>query len=356
MNSNQRLLTLTLALGALALSACDRTPSDPGLDDVLSPAGEPTLDAELVLAVDPALAEVALESAEARVQRVRSPQVEERLRRAREHFETARRRYAAGDHSDARRRGQQARESIADALIAGLGATSVEGMIQETESLVASLDVDGSAYDEPAQLGAMLAQLVAAAQVDKAQGNDRGAGEKMVRARQHVDQAGRRKDPSDRRPHDLFGRDDRVRLQVAMGGEAVATAGRLILTPTETQTRLLDTAAELQRLAEAALAQGEWGRANTLSREAEITALRAVIDVDGVDHAEANQIADLAEQLLAEAREVVERGAAAVDPAEAILELAERLFTEGSAQLGSGEVRGLALLWHSAAASSVLIP
>ncbi|MEZ4423747.1 MAG: hypothetical protein R3E98_10070 [Gemmatimonadota bacterium] len=353
MSPRPPLSRIALLLGALAFTACDRTPLDPGLDAFDAPP-DVALDTELVLATEPALAEVTLASAEAQLRRVQGAQVRARLRAAREHFEQARRRWNAGNADDARREGRRAREAVADALLLGLGRGSVEAMIDDVEALFLQVAVEGSGYDDPPALAATLAPLVNQARAAVAQGADRDAGEAMVRARQHVHRAGRRADGMARRAHDLFERTDRARVQVAMGSEAIALAERLIPTPTDTQTRLLDTARELQRLAEAALGQGEWGRAATLAREAEVTALRAVLDVDGVGHDEAQQIADLAEALLAEARSTVGADASALD--RALLELAGRLFAAGTETLAQGQPRGLVLLWSSAAASSVLLP
>ena len=355
MKKNRRIAALTLVVAAL-VSACDWSPAEP--EFLLEQPVVEALDDETALAVDPALAESALQSAEARVQPVSSANVRARLAAARGHFAEARRRYQEGRAQEARREGRRAREAIADALVTGLGPNALDGMIEEVEATIATLSVDGSGVDQPAQLIATLNRLVEGAKTDRARGRDREAAEKVVRGRQHTDRHIHRKHDGPRDGHGpdhRFGRDEWARVRVAMGQESLELASRLIgSAPSDLQELLLASASELQRAAEAALAAGELARAVGLSKEAEVTALRAVVGRDGVGHVDIQSIQAAASQLLEEARVAVAAGASAIDVA--LLELAARFYEKGVAQVAEGKIRGLALIWHSANVSGVILP
>jgi hypothetical protein len=148
----------------------------------------------------------------------------------------------------------------------------------------------------------------------------------------------------------------RVQLAVALGGEAVELAARLLEPRAdEQQKRLLAEAQELQRQAEAALQEGQFGRAMQLAESASQTALKAVVLPGGITDQEVRMIRDVALDLLGKAKQAVER-----DPTQMkrhLLSVAEQLFREGTEQLSGprGSERALAALWKSAAISSWLI-
>jgi hypothetical protein len=148
----------------------------------------------------------------------------------------------------------------------------------------------------------------------------------------------------------------RVDLAVALGGEAVDLAARLLTNGAdEQQKRLLAEAKELQRQAEAALKAGHDGRAIELAEAASQTALKAVVLPGGITPQEARMIQDVARDLLRDAKAAVEKNP--TDLKRHLLAVAEQLFREGSDQLAGprGSERGLASLWKSAAISSWLI-
>lgn len=341
-------LALLLALAPI-VAACDTAPTAP---DALIPIEDATIpmDPELEISTDSELTALAVQGVEIALGNAAAgPRA--RIAAAREHFATARRRYQAGDQNGARTAGRQARQALSDAVLEGVGAAEVDLMIEEVDGVVATLSINSVGYDDAAGLSATLKALSDSAKTDRANGRDREAGEKAVRARQHRDRA--RKGPRDHGGSDgLLTRDVLARLQVAQGAEAEQLANSLITAPTVEQLRLLDTASELLDQAHAALAANELGRAASLAHQAEIKFLKAVIGTD-LGHSDAQTILALSEQLLAQAREVVGAGGSAVD--QAILELSARLFTGGSAKLAAGNARGLVLLWHSATMSSVLI-
>jgi len=158
--------------------------------------------------------------------------------------------------------------------------------------------------------------------------------------------------PEPHRPPDR----GRVELAVALGGEAVELAARLLESGAdEQQKRLLAEAKELQRQAEAALKAGQDQRAMELAAGASQTALKAVVLPGGITEQEARMIHDVASDLLRQARAAV-----AADPTDMkrhLLAVAEQLFREGTEHLGDarGPERALAALWKSAAISSWLI-
>lgn len=344
-----RPLALLLALTPL-VAACDTSPTSP---EAAIPIEEPgaVMDPELEISTDAELTTLAVQGVEIALGTAAAAGPRARVAAAREHYATARRRYQAGDHGGARTAGRQARQALSDALVEGVGVAEVDLMIEEVDGVVATLSVDPVGYEDAAGLSATLKALSDSAKTDRANGRDREAGEKAVRARQHTDRA--RKGPRDHHgPNDLLTRDVLARLQVAQGAEAEELAHSLVPTPTEVQHRLLETASELLDQAHAALAANELARAASLAHQAEVKFLKAVIGSD-LGHVDAQTILALSERLLAQAREVMAAGGSAVDLA--ILELSARFFAGGSEKLAAGNARGLILLWHSATMSSVLI-
>jgi hypothetical protein len=353
MHTKTRFTTVILAALVPILGACGDSTTGP---DTVGDSGQTLgLEPELAIAVDPGLAATAVTTAEAAVGPAQTPTVRARLSLAEDHFAEARRRWAAGDHDGARTEGRLAREAIADALLEGRPTGLVDQMIEETRALVATLTADHAGYTDTGDLSSMLSALVDQAQTARDAGSDRAATERMVAARQHTDRAARDWHRDSDRRHDGLRREALARLQVAQGAHAIRLAWGLIGdAPTEAQARLMATAQELQRHAEAALAQGHLGRAAYLAHNAEIKSLVAVVvSSDRLSHDGVKSVAALSARLLEEARAVVAAGQSAVDLA--ILKIAARLFEHGMTQLEAGNPRGVVLLWHSATMSAVLI-
>ena len=348
MHRYTKLFTLMLAVSPL-LAACDQTTTGPEV------FGTPvTMSADLEISVNPEYSAAAIESAEIALGSNYGTSSQALVQSAEHHFAAARSHFAAGDSEGALLSGQEAREDLAEALIAGLGVGEIDVMIDEAEGVVTTLAVDASSYADPGSLSATLAGLVEGAKADKKKGRVNDAGEKMVRARQLVDRARRGWMRLVDRPNDVLTRDVLARIQVAQGGKAIGLAERLIGdAPNDLQIRLLARASELQRKALAAFEEGYKGRAVTLAHSAEIKALQGVVITDGVGERDVNTIKDAATALLDEATAAVEAGESAVDVA--LLELATRLYNAGLDKLEEGNVRGLVLLWHSATMSAVII-
>lgn len=351
MHRYTKLFTLMLAASPL-LAACDQTSTAPDAEVDFETPG--ALSADLEISVNPEYSTAAIENTEIALGSEYGPTSQAFVQSAQQHFATAQARFAAGDSEGALVSGQEAREDLAEALIAGLGVDEVDVMIDEAEGVVTTLAVDASSYADPGSLAVTLAGLVDGAKADKQNGRVNDAGEKMVRARQLVDHARKRLMRLVDRPNDVLTRDVLVRLQVAQGGKAIGLAERLIGdAPNDRQLRLLARASELQRKAMVAFEKGYKGRAFSLAHRAEIKALQAVVITDGVNERDINTVKDAATALLEEATAVVEAGESAVDLA--LLKLATRLYNAGIDKLEEGNVRGLVLLWHSATMSAVII-
>jgi hypothetical protein len=148
---------------------------------------------------------------------------------------------------------------------------------------------------------------------------------------------------------------DRAGLAVEFAGSAVALAGRILdeKGATPPQLELLDAAEEFLRKAEAALAEGDHGRAVGFAEKACWTALKAVVLPHGVSVEEARMIHEVAEELLEAARAEVGDGGDSVESV--VFGWAVRFFEIGSAQLEGGSVRAVAPLWKSAILSAWIV-
>ena len=163
--------------------------------------------------------------------------------------------------------------------------------------------------------------------------------------------------PDGRRPDDRRPDRGRAELAVALSGEAVALASRLLQEQgaDEEQKRLLQKAEELHRKAEAALEEGRDAAAVDLAHAATVTSLKALVLPGGITAEEARMIHDLAADLLPQARAAVAANPTALN--RHLLAVAEKLFRQGSDKLSDPDrsTRGVVPLWKSAVISSYLI-
>ena len=160
-----------------------------------------------------------------------------------------------------------------------------------------------------------------------------------------------------RRPEERRPDNSRAELAVALGAKAIDLAGRLLADhgADEEQKRLYQNAQELQRKAEAALAEGRIDSAVQLAEAASQMALKSVVRPGGITEAEARMIHEVAGDLLEKAKSAV-----AADPSDFkrhLLKVAEELYREGTEKLKDGrdESRGVVPLWKSAIISSFLV-
>ena len=163
--------------------------------------------------------------------------------------------------------------------------------------------------------------------------------------------------PDARRPDDRRPDRGRAELAVALSGQAVALATRLLHEQgaDEEQKRLLMHAEEQHRKAKAALQEGREALAVELAQSATKTSLKAVVLPGGITEEEARMIHSLAANLLPEAQEAVAANPTALN--RHLLKVAEELFRKGSHQVTDAQAstRGVVPLWKSAVISSYLI-
>ena len=163
--------------------------------------------------------------------------------------------------------------------------------------------------------------------------------------------------PDARRPNDRRPDRGRAELAVALSGQAVALATRLLHEQgaDEQQERLLMHAEEQHRKAKAALQEGREAAAVELAQSATKTSLKAVVLPGGITAEEARMIHSLAADLLREAEAAVAANPTALN--HHLLKVAEELFRKGSDQVTDAQAstRGVVPLWKSAVISSFLI-
>ena len=163
--------------------------------------------------------------------------------------------------------------------------------------------------------------------------------------------------PDARRPDDRRPDRGRAELAVALSGQAVSLATRLLQEhgADEEQERFLMHAEEQHRKAKAALEEGREVLAVELAQSATKTSLKAVVLPGGITAEEARMVHGLAADLLREAKVAVAANPTALN--RHLLKVAEELFRKGSDKVTDAQAstRGVVPLWKSAVISSFLI-
>lgn len=338
-----RVLTTLPLLGGLFLVGCrDGEPTAPMDDnsfltqedaialDVLSFEGG--IDAALALADGPVAAAGRRGMGFGRRAGAVGDASEARLR-----FQEAIRLLAQGDSTGAAVRAREARRLVARAGQAAAGGRFAVGAVERMEAMIGWVADNPGSYVDPAGLQAELNGMANQARLRLQQRDSLGAGERGVLAEQRLHH---------RRRHGDSGTGaGGAETSVALGASAVALATRLLdeQSADEEQLLYLETAAEYQRAAEAALDAGDVGRAIQLSNLAEWTALKAVVLPGGVTDEEVRALLELAESLYADA--------VAGDLTEEqtlFLQRARTLIDHGTAALESGTARGVVPIWRAA--------
>jgi HEPN domain-containing protein len=339
--------------GVFALAACGESGSELLLDEL-------TLEeeAELAVLMDDGAYEVGLELTEvagdaamalgaprAMEGRGLNAQARVRLAEARAAMLNGERRRALDAARDARR-------LMARALAALGGGEALEALIERIEALAQTADDD--VFEDAAALRAELAAIAAEARALLAQGDSLGAAARALLAEQIA---------RHRRHPDIV--PDRARLEVELAATAVALAERLIDVDDAAtlcaansdvrchRNRWLQHAKRLLAVAERALEAGHWRRAVHLAEHAHWSALKAVILPGGIQEEELKEIADLAQELYAQADAAI--GDDASDLEKRLLNRAADLIEAGLARLEEGHKRGVAPLWRAAVICSWLI-
>ena len=268
------------------------------------------------------------------------------LAQAEEAFAAAEIAFASGDASLARAKADEAHLALGTAWMDGLGDVGLDELFERARNLRASLFEENDCVRNIDRVLRVIDRLIAKAEQAVEAGNRARAAAYLWLVGQVVDRACVDVDVD---------RDDfraLARFGVARANAAVNLAQRLLPdAPTDTQVRLLHRAEHLAEWAERAFQSHHFRRAFALARRGEITALRAVVDVDGVQDEEIRRVHEVAETLLEEAMGIADPTAIQ----QRLIGMAEKLFVAGVEKLEAGNVRGILSLWRSAVLSLLVI-
>ncbi len=254
--------------------------------------------------------------------------------------------YASGDATTAHAKADEARMALGQAWMDGLGDVGLEELFERAYHLRESLALGNDCVRNVDRVLRVIDRLIDQAEKAAEAGNKRRAAAYLILVGQVVDRACVDVDVD----RDNFA--GLARFAIARANNAVSLAARLLPDDaTNTQLRLLNRAEHLTEWAERAQSNHRFRRAFALARRAEITALRAVIDVDGVQDEEVRLILEVAETLLEEASGIE-------DPTEIqqrLINMATGLFQAGVERLEAGHIRGILAVWRSAVVSMVVL-
>ncbi len=348
-----------LLFGLLALVACDQDGTGLLTDDltpeevqelvVLEDESSMSVALELVTVSD----EVAGPSAVGAAQVGRGHHMQAQLR-----FAAAREALQAGDRRRALEEARSGRRLLVRALLAFGGPDAIDALIERIEDLSLTDVDDDDVFVDPAAVADALGRLADVAR-DRLAANDMiGGGERALLgeqiARYHRGQSDRRGDVHP----------DRARLAVALAETAVDLAERIIAAEdvavrdavtdvADHQNRWLAHAKRMLNRAQMALENGNHARAVHFAQHAHWSALKAVILPGGITEAEIEDMIALADELFAQADEVV--GDDSPELEQKLLQRAARLIEIGKTRLEEGHKRGLAALWRASVICAWLV-
>ncbi|MGI9627499.1 MAG: hypothetical protein ACR2QM_11735, partial [Longimicrobiales bacterium] len=242
---------------------------------------------------------------------------------------------------------------LSTAWVDALGDTGLDELFERAYHLLEWAAGENDCVVDQDRLVGAIERLIAQAKTAVENGHPRRAAARLMLVGQLVDRACFDRD------HDGDNFNGVARLAVARANASIVLAKRLVPAfndnatdvASDAQNRMLRRAAHLAEWAGKAYQNGRFRRAFALARRAEIMALRAVIDRDGVQDEEIRLVHDVAETLLEEA-------AAIEDPTEIqqrLVNIAEKLFARGVEKLEAGNVRGIVCLWRSAITSMLAL-
>ena len=336
------LMLIVILWGALQMSGCTDTPSEPELDNMPLVA-----DLEIELATDPDLTASLIEDVSSSMAANMTAAASVEIVAAEGLFSQANLALTSGNLDRVRSLGDQARDALGQALARGRDRSSLNDFIDRARDVRRRLaDGDTDDFDRPDELKRDLDRLLGETDVALSRGDDAVAGRRAVDAHQRTDRSRARR-------HD--GNPEKgARLAVAMAAQAVAIANRL-LDGTEIDERtqhLLDTAARLAASSAEAFASGRFRQAIMLGHKAVNVSLMAVIRPDRVTDVGFEALIDLAEAELAAARAVLD-----LEPNEELEKLLGRAvaaFESGVELIRSGNNRGIHLVWKAAVVGAVI--
>lgn len=343
-----RALSILPLLGALGLGACD----DGGPVAIEDLPDELTVEESLTLEVlaDPTTTELALEMATAQTgaayRRGRMGSSGEEITiRAQERFRNAEEAFQNGDLVRAMEQHREARRLVAQAMEAAGGRWALQAQVERLESLPVMVAGDPEGFQDPQGFGLQLGELAQGARNAYQKGNRVQAGqlgilgEQAMRKRQR-DQTG------------VPAGDPEVRI--ALGDAAIALAWEILGSEfDEEQADLMAVAEEFLAQASEAVEAGDLRVAAHYAHLAEWWALKAVVLPGGIDDEEVQNLLALAQELYAQAVEIV--GDEADELQAALLLRAEHMLAAGEENVNNGTCRGLGALWQVAVISSYLV-
>ncbi len=332
---------IILMLGALYLTACSDSATNPGLDT------EPVIDQlALEIAIDPDLNSAATEAIQSLLDPTAAPSAQADIQRATGLFAQAQAAFSRGEMERVQDLASEAREALALALLASEGPTAIDGFVARAEEVLAQLESGVTdEFDGNRTVGDRIATLLREARDAQAAGNDVRAVERTVLANQMSDLSRARR---------VDGRSERgARFTVARGLQAVALAERILNDQdlTERQTRLLRQANRLAESAKRAFLNGRFRRAVMMANRAVVASLHAVV-VPNLTEDEIRLIVTAAEAEIAAAASALE-----VEPNDflgAQLVRAKRAFAHGVERIAAGHPRGVVFVWYAAATAAVI--
>ncbi|MGD8728263.1 MAG: HEPN domain-containing protein [Gemmatimonadota bacterium] len=343
--------TALALLGLFALTACDRTGTEPLAED-LTPAETQELEVlenqgalDIALELNEVSNDVAAASGISMVSSARSDETQARV-----HFAAALEALRAGERRRALEEARAARRLIARAMLAAGGPEAIDALIERIEDLSITSAEDEDVFDDPGAVADELGTLADQARDRLAAADSLGAGERALLGEQRARfRRGRRDHRGDVLP-------ERARLSVALAQTAVSLAERLIAAGdvqvtdvasdvSDRQNRWLAHAKHMLEHAETALANGHFARAVHFAQHARWSALKAVILPGGITNEEIRAMVDLADELYAQAEAVV--GDDSPELKQLLLRRAARLIEIGKNRLEQGYTRGVAALWRA---------
>ena len=347
------LMMIILLWGALYISGCTDTPSNPDFDVI-----PPVEDVEIEMATDPDLTTALIEDVSSSMSANMTAEASVEISTADSLFNQARIELTRGDYERVRSLGDRARDALGRALAKGRDRSSLDDFIdrvRDARRQLAAGDTDD--FDRPDDLERDINQFLDDATEARDRGDHVTAGKRIIDAHRRTDRSRVRRHRGDP--------ETGARLVVAMAEKAVELANHL-LSETEISERrqhLLDTAARLAHASSEAYQNGHYRRAIILGHKAVSMSLMAVIRPDRVTddriraltdvaNSEFQVLIDLAEAELAAARAKLDE-----EPNEYFEKLLTRAvtaFETGVKLVENGHPRGIQLIWRAAVVGAVI--
>ena len=347
------LMLIILVWGALYISGCSDSPSDPGFDVI--PSIE---DVEIEMATDPDMTAALVEDVSSSMGANMTAAAAVEISTADSLFNQARVELTRGDYERVRSLGDRARDALGRALAKGRDRSSLDDFIDRVRDMRRLLAAGDTAdFDRPSDLARDIDRFLDDATAARDRGDDVTAGRWIIDAHRRADRSRVRRHHADP--------EKGARLVVAMAEKAVELANRLLngTVISERQQHLLDTAARLAAASAEAYQNGHYRRAIIFGHKAVSVSLTAVIRPDRVTddriraltdvaNSEFQVLIDLAETELAAARAALDE-----EPNEYFEKLLKRAvvaFETGVELVENGHPRGIQLIWRAAVVGAVI--